>query len=397
MFNTSTSTVFIEKINDMISKAVWNGDVKNKKSFIPFILSTPALMGKKLSIILNFLDKYKLRDHFNNWLDDATMNDIRDVIIDNQPAAFISMMWRDAETENIEQLFKKYEKNIRSLEEKLNGSYDLYYYISFLLEHGRIPSNQIYDKFFNKKDNSFNHHAYKLLVDIIKKNESGSEIPIDERLIQAVAKSSLYSYDLVKFVKAGIPSWNDKKGSLDKTPVNYKVPDIIKQKASEYKEEVEDSSFYESTNLLEERKYDELRSELVKSLEGKNITYNIKGVLNLPQLQTSGTIIADNVREINLPHLQKSGFIYAFNAIKINLPQLKKSNHINARNAREINLPQLQTIGGIDAFKATEINLPQLQKTEEIDARSAKKIIIPKHLVDKLMNVPEDSEIIHPE
>ena len=266
MFNTSTSTVFIEKINDMISKAVWNGDVKNKKSFIPFILSTPALLGKKLSIILNFLDKYKLRDHFNNWLDDATMNDIRDVIIDNQPAAFISMMWRDAETENIEQLFKKYEKNIRSLEEKLNGSYDLYYYISFLLEHGRIPSNQIYDKFFNKKDNSLEHHAYKLLVDIIKKNESGSEIPIDERLIQAVAKSSLYSHDLVKFVKAGIPSWNDKKGSLDKTPVNYKVPDIIKQKASEYKEEPEDRSFHESTNLLEEGKYDELKNELIQTI-----------------------------------------------------------------------------------------------------------------------------------
>ena len=126
--------------------------------------------------------------------------------------------------------------------------------------------------------------------------------------------------------------------------------------------------------------------------------------IDFPNLQMSWEINTPKATKINLPRLLTSSTISALNASEINFPRLEVCVNIYAHKATKINLPQLDTSGSIFAPNAIELNLPRLVNVDNnydeigfIFANKAKKIIIPKHLKDKLKNVPDDCEIIHPE
>ena len=105
-------------------------------------------------------------------------------------------------------------------------------------------------------------------------------------------------------------------------------------------------------------------------------------------------------KKIDIPNLVScSGHIDAPFATTLNLPKLESCSDINAYSATTLNLPKLVSCNGnIYAYSATTVNLPKLERCGFINVGSkTKKIIIPQNLKNRLQNVPDDCEIIHPQ
>jgi hypothetical protein len=103
--------------------------------------------------------------------------------------------------------------------------------------------------------------------------------------------------------------------------------------------------------------------------------------------------------KIDIPNLVSCEHIYADSATTLNLPKLESCRYIYAESATTVDLPKLVSCSGnIYADSATTLNLPKLERCLAIYVgRNTKKIIIPQNLKNRLQNVPDDCEIIHPQ
>ncbi len=120
--------------------------------------------------------------------------------------------------------------------------------------------------------------------------------------------------------------------------------------------------------------------------------------LNLPKLENSGWILADKAEIINAPNLINcEGSIRAYRAKELNLPKIEKFIELSCDLLIKLDLPNLKYCSRIMVTDTEEINLPLLEVCISISCPSARKIIIQKHLLNKLKDVPNDCEIIHPE